>query len=70
MGHIQVDMYSGKLDWSLKLWQEAGLTHLGVISVTDVASERRKAGQLIDLLFWGSVDTTLSSHQAHVFVGH
>lgn len=46
MGHIQVDMYSGKLDWSLKLWQEAGLTHLGVIRITDVASERRKAGTL------------------------
>jgi len=42
VGHIQVDMYSGKLDLSLRLRQAARVTHLEVLSITTVASECRK----------------------------
>lgn len=54
---------SGQLDVSLKLRQEARITHLVVISMTGLwhpGAERQ--GHLNDPYFWDSVGNTLSSY--------
>lgn len=57
----------GSWDLSLKLSQDARTIHLEVISMTELWHLSAEWRDLIELLVWGSVDRTLSSHQAHGF---
>lgn len=67
--HTQVDVSGGQLDVSLKLRQDATVIHLGVISKTGLwhlGTERQ--GHLFTC--FGAVSSNLSSHSAHIFLGH
>lgn len=52
MVHIQVDMYSGKLDLSLKRRQNARVTHSEVIGVTELWHLSAEWRDFINLLTW------------------
>lgn len=67
--HTQVDVSGGQLDVSLKLRQDATIIHLGVISKTGLwhlGTERQ--GHLFTC--FGAASSNLSSHSAHIFLGH